>query len=254
MIFYFSGTGNSLYAAKTIALLQGEQLISISNAFKDEKTSYEYEVKENELLGFVFPVYAWAPPEIVLDFISKLKLSGGRPYIFSLCTCGDEEGNTSVVLHKALAKKDLQIDSAFTLIMPNNYIIGFDVDSKEREQEKLKNAEQKLQNINAILSKRQKGVLNLIPGKLAGLKTVIVNPLFNSFARSTKPFFATDKCTRCGICERVCPVHTITVLDKPLWGKSCTQCLACIHHCPVQAIQYGKGTARKGRYVHPDKS
>lgn len=30
MIFYFSGTGNSLYAAKLIAQTQGEKLISIA--------------------------------------------------------------------------------------------------------------------------------------------------------------------------------------------------------------------------------
>jgi NAD-dependent dihydropyrimidine dehydrogenase PreA subunit len=40
--------------------------------------------------------------------------------------------------------------------------------------------------------------------------------------------------------------------DLPVWGKECTQCLACIHRCPVQAIEYGKATIGKRRYVHPD--
>jgi NAD-dependent dihydropyrimidine dehydrogenase PreA subunit len=48
-------------------------------------------------------------------------------------------------------------------------------------------------------------------------------------------------------------VQTIRMDDgRPVWGKDCTQCLACINRCPVHAIQYGKGTAQRGRYYHPD--
>lgn len=252
MIFYFSGTGNSLYVAKKISETQGERLVSVACEFDRKDTVFEYEFREKELLGFVFPVYAWGPPGIVIDFISKLRISGGKPYVFSVCTCGDDEGYATRLLQKALTKAGLPVDSAFTVIMPNNYIIGFDVDSKDVESEKLRKAEEKLQIINSVISNRQKGVFDLIPGRLPGLKTAIVNPLFNRFARNTKSFYATEECTGCGICEKVCPMHTITVKDKPVWGKACTQCLACIHRCPVHAIQYGKATVRKGRYVHPD--
>jgi len=252
MIFYFSGTGNSLYIAKKISETQGERLVSVACEFDREDTVFEYELRENELLGFIFPVYAWGPPKIVTDFISKLRISGGKPYVFSVSTCGDDEGHTTRILKKALAGKGLQLDSAFTVIMPNNYIIGFDVDSKDVAEEKLRKAKEKLQTINSVIEKRQKGVFELTPGRFAGLKSAIVNPLFNRFGRSTKSFYATEECTRCGICEKVCPIHTITVKDKPVWGKSCTQCLACIHRCPARAIQYGNQTVRKGRYVHPD--
>ncbi|MDD5488961.1 MAG: hypothetical protein PHH49_08415 [Candidatus Omnitrophica bacterium] len=30
------------------------------------------------------------------------------------------------------------------------------------------------------------------------------------------------------------------------------QCFACINWCPEAVIEYGKGTAGKGRYHHPD--
>lgn len=251
MIFYFSGTGNSLYAAQYIAKHLNQRLISIVGEFDKKKPFFEYTMQEDGLLGFVFPVYAWGPPRIVLDFLTRLKVSGSKPYVFSLSTCGDEEGYTTRIMQKALNKNGLHLDSAFSLIMPNNYIVGFDVDPKDLEQEKLRKAEQKLQTISSVLKERRKGVFDIIPGKLSGLKTSIVNPLFNHFARNTKSFYATDQCTKCGLCESVCPLHTITVQDKPIWGRDCTQCLACIHHCPVQAIQYGKGTIRKGRYVNP---
>lgn len=253
MIFYFTGTGNSLYAADCIAREQGEQLVSIAQAFTGHQAPFEYTLKENELLGFIYPVYAWAPPKIVLDFIAGLKISGGKPYVFSLATCGDEEGKTTAVLQKALARSGLHLDSAFTLIMPNNYVVAFDVDTKELEQKKLRNAEQRLREINTVLSARDK-TMQLYQGRLAGLKTYLINLLFNTFGKDTRHFSATDACISCGLCERICPVHTITVTQKPVWGKSCTQCMGCLNRCPVKAIQYTKGTMNKGRYVHPEMS
>jgi len=252
MIFYFSGTGNSLYAAKNISEAQGEVLISIAKEMDKSEARIEHTLRKGELLGFVYPVYAWGPPQIVLDFIKRLKLKGAAPYSFSLCTCGDEEGRTTHILQKALKKKGLQLDSSFTIQMPNNYILGFDVDPQDIVLSKLEMAEKKLRKINTIISKRESGISLTIPGKSPALKSALINPLFKHFAQNTKKFYTTDACTKCGLCEKVCPVHSITVKDKPVWGTACTQCLACLHLCPVRAVQYGKGTLTKGRYVHPE--
>ena len=69
MIFYFSGTGNSLYAAKSIAEYNGEKLISIASIMKSKDGCYEYNLTKDEVIGFVFPIYAWAPPKMVISFI-----------------------------------------------------------------------------------------------------------------------------------------------------------------------------------------
>jgi ferredoxin len=252
MIFYFTGTGNSLYAADKIAGAQGDQLYSIAKLMDQKKETLHYNFGENELLGLVFPIYAWGPPKIVLNFIRKLHITG-NPYIFSLCTCGGEEGNTTKVIRKALAAKGLSLGSAFSLSMPNNYIVGnFDLEPKDSAAEKLNAAELMLAEINTTIGQRENNVYLTIPGKYAALKTSLANPMFNRFALNTGQFFADDACTRCGLCEKICPVHTISMADKPVWGKACTQCMACISRCPARAIQYGKGTAKKGRYCHPD--
>lgn len=252
MIFYFTGTGNSLYAADFIAEHQGDRLFSIARLMGLKKASYHFELEDNELLGFVFPVFAWGPPGIVLDFIDRLELSG-KPYTFSLSTCGDEEGNTSKIMEAALAEKGLTLDGAFTLRMPNNYIIGFDVDSKEVETEKLKAAALMLSEICSAIGKRQTGITLTLPGRFVSLKSGLVNALFNRYAIRTKQFFADKTCNGCGICEKACPLHTIRMQEgKPVWGEACTQCLGCINRCPEKAIQYGKRTAGKGRYHHPD--
>ena len=147
--------------------------------------------------------------------------------------------------------RSLELDSGFSIRMPNNYIIGADVDSKDVEKEKLRIAELKCREIDAVLTARQSGAFHLIPGRMPGFKSSVANPLFNRYGRDTKHFSVTEDCNECGLCEEICPVHSITVNGKPHWGKTCTQCLGCLHRCPVAAIQLGKSSHKKGRYLHP---
>lgn len=252
MIFYFSGTGNSLHAAKEVAEAQGERLVSIAEELAKAGNSFEYAIAENELLGFVYPIYAWAPPRLVLDFVRRMRTRGEPRYLFSISTCGSEEGNSTELLRRTLARKGLGLNSAFSLQMPNSYILGYDVDSPESEEGALRAAEERLKTINYLISQRKSGVYQVMKGKSAALKTALINPLFNRFGLRTGKFYATEACTRCGLCERICPLHTISLAERPVWGKACAQCLACINRCPARAIQYGKGTLKRGRYVHPD--
>lgn len=254
MIFYFSGTGNSLQAAKSIADFNGEKLISIAKEMNSTRGRFEYTLQENEVIGFVFPVYAWAPPGMVLQFIEKLKFTNYKKnYIFSIATCGDNIGNTMKVLGNRLKKKGMDLNSGFSIRMPNNYIIMGDVDSKEVEKEKLLAAEETLKNINKVIKEKRTGVFEIEKGRFPGLLTAVINPLFDKNAKNTKKFYANEKCTGCGLCERVCNSRSIVkVKERPEWGEQCTLCLACIHLCPVKAIQYGKGTEKKGRYRNPN--
>lgn len=253
MIFYFSGTGNSLYVAKNIAQHTNENIISISAAMNDEAGSYEYTLKDNETIGFVYPIYAWAPPQRVINYINKLKFNNYKDnYIFTVATCGANIGSTVKLLETCLKKKGLKLDSGFSIVMPNNYMVAGDVDKKEVEQKKLLLVEDSLKKINKIINDRKAEVYEVEKGFMPGVLTTIVNPLFNKFAINTKKFYVNDKCIGCGLCESVCNTRTIKVDGKPVWGKECTQCLACVNLCPTKAIQCGKSTENKGRYKNPN--
>lgn len=252
MIFYFSGTGNSLYIAKRIADHLNEPLVSISAAINTGKEHLEYRLAENERVGFIFPTHAWGPPGMVLEFIRKLKLTPDRgSYIYAVATCGGNIANTMKVMEASLKNKAWALQGCFSVKMPNNYILMGDVDSEKREKEKLAAAEKALQNICPAIEQRKAGQFDLARGLLSGLLTGYVNPMFSKKAMDTSKFYANDRCSGCGTCEKVCNSHTIQVDGKPHWGERCTMCLACIHYCPSQAIQYGKGTEKKGRYTHP---
>jgi flavodoxin len=253
MIFYFTGTGNSLQAAKSIAEHNKEKLISIAAVMNSEDDSYEFKLEDNEMIGFIYPIYAWAPPKMVLQFIEKLKLNNYKNnYVFSVATCGENIGNTMKVLENYLKKKNMNLDSGFSIKMPNNYIIMGNVDSKEVEDRKLTSARDTLKHINNVIEEKQKGIFEVDKGPLPGVLTSVINPLFNKNAVDTKKFYVDENCTSCGICEKICNCKNIKVEGKPKWGTQCTQCLGCLHLCPSNAIQYGKGTEKKGRYKNPN--
>lgn len=252
MIFYFTGTGNSLHVAKQIARYQGERLISISQAMRQQQWKYSLALQEK--IGFIFPVYAWSPPRIVIDFIEKLRFECFlNPYIFAICTCGENAGDTMNILRAALRKKFWRLDSTAVIVMPNNYILSYDVDSLPLQREKLDRAERTIQEINQTVLRKEKGILCQVPEKFPVLKTRAIGLACQKFLCNAKHFWVQDTCISCRLCQEICPVNNIDFpKGNPIWEDHCAQCLACINVCPVQAIQYKRATLQKGRYYHPD--
>ena len=241
MIYYFSGTGNSKWIAEELARRTGDTAINIASLSKDGPTGIT--AQSGARIGIVFPIYAWGAPLLVERFCKSISVCEGA-YTYAVCTCGDEAGSAMKRF-----KRDLPYRSAWSFAMPNNYIPGFDVDSEALAQQKISAARERLGLVaEQILA--GKTVYDVCAGTAAGLKTALIRPMFNTFARRTKPFYATNACNGCKICERGCPVGAIAMQQgKPVWvRKHCTQCMACINRCPKMAIQYGKGTVSRGRY------
>ena len=92
MIFYFSGTGNSKWAAKTLASETDDKLVSIPEVINKDCS---FTLEKGEQVGFIFPIHGWRVPSIVKEFLTKLtiKTEGGdtplvKHYCFCLVTAG----------------------------------------------------------------------------------------------------------------------------------------------------------------------
>jgi len=86
MIFYFSGTGNTLWATRKIAQITGEKCVSIPNEISND---CNYTILDDERIGFIFPVHGWRPPKLVREFIKKMTINSNNltsHYCYALCT------------------------------------------------------------------------------------------------------------------------------------------------------------------------
>ena len=248
MIFYFSGCGNSKHVAETIATQMNETLVFIPQAEREQH--YDYTLAEGERLGFVFPIYAWAPPKLVLDFIQKLQLPDKPEYVYFACTCGDECGHTEKIFRKVIEEKGWELSACFSMKMPETYIgmPGFKLDTEENARKKIEAAEVCMSHNTPRLVNKER-FSEMILGSAAWLKSYVINGSFNKFATDDRKYRSTEKCISCGKCVSACPLQNISLEDgHPKWHGHCTMCMSCYHHCPVNAIQYGKGTEGKGQY------
>ena len=284
MIFYFSGTGNTKWAASKLAAATREDLISIAPYMRADDSSHNlaepFILKENERLGFVFPVHGWRVPKLVREFISKMKIlrepsdaSGGNkakaddclknsPFAYCVCTAGDSIGLTIENLNKVISQNPslqalgiTEVSSSYSLIMPESYIgLPFmDVDPKEREIRKKENAAQELAVVCEEIFDRKEGISRLVKGPIPWFFTKVVGGFFENVLITDKRFHVEkDRCVKCGICANVCPVGDIKGGhgEYPVWlhHKDCLTCFTCYHHCPHHAIEFGNQTQKKGQY------
>lgn len=255
MIFYFSGTGNTRWAAEELAQATGERLLFIPEELKGDCT---YTLSADERIGFCFPVHGWQPPRIVRQFVRRLSFKTDAPtlqqhYCWALCTCGDNIGRAMDIFNQELRGVGLEASSMVSLIMPESYVClpFMYTDTPEREKQKLSEAKDVLAVFKEQVCQRQKGYRQLVKGATPGLYSNVIGEYFNRRMITDKKFRVDeDVCIHCGKCAKVCPVGDIEFSGTPSWknDSSCTCCLSCYHHCPVHAINYGKTTRKRGQY------
>jgi len=256
MIFYFSGTGNSLWVAKELAKFYNDSLISISDELKRPSNNFSYPVAVDEKVFIVSPIHSWGIDVLTFRFLNRFNLVNylNQP-VFIVCTCGDNCGYASSIVKRILRKKSITLTNAYSVQMPNNYVLmsGFEVDDKELERQKLSDAVERIRLITDDIPAGKSRDL-YVKGKNSFIKTYLIYPLFRKQGIKRNLFYAKDACISCGLCIDICPTMTILWQDnKPKWEKdTCVQCSACINRCPERAVEYGKVSVKKGRYHHPD--
>lgn len=250
LIYYFTGTGNSLAAAKKIASpLVDCTLVPIAS-MKEVPGDI---VPKAESVGIICPVYFAGLPAMVASFAERLDLANVR-YLFSVLTNGGGGGESALAqLDEIIRKRSgVGISAGYSLVMPGNYILMYDPPTGIKQETILTSANEELRKIteDIALCKEQPLPRSL----LSYLLHALLYPWFISHVHNKdQTFSVSDECTSCGICASICPAGNIKLVDKkPVWEHHCELCCGCIHHCPVMAIQAGKKTAGRSRYRNPE--
>jgi ferredoxin len=250
ILYYFTGTGNSLAVAEGLCRQLGDcELVPVALAARTPGPV----VPEADRAGIIAPVYFSGLPSLVADFSLRLDLSK-VPYTFAVMTLGSSGGPAALhqldrILAGGPGKRGL--DAAFTVKMPGNYIMMYGPRNKAMIERTLADAGLWVEMIASLV----KGNFQRKPSAplFGSLIHRIIYPRFIAGVHEAdRKFTVDDRCTSCGRCVEVCPVENIRLEEgRPVWLHHCEQCMACIQFCPTEAIQAGKKTEKRGRYHHP---
>ena len=244
VIYYFSGTGNSLRAAQVIAEALGDCEILHINRLATLPAGCRR-------VGFTFPHYALGVPDLVRRRLEAMGLeamdvaASRDAYFFAVETYGGFRGNCLAQVRDILQSKGTALHYGASVLMPANNIVNYDMKDNAAE---VAAAEETLRRIARDIAA---GTRNKIP-RTKHIHNMIYRRFMATYPKKGLGFHADECCTGCGQCARLCPAGNIAMQDgRPTFGAECEQCMACIQWCPQAAIQYKDETQTRKRYQHP---
>lgn len=250
IIYYFTGTGNSLFVARQLQKALGDaQLIPMAALLNGGMIT-----PEAERVGLVFPIYQTAMPIPVRQLLDRIQLYK-VPYLFALATRIGTSHSAFSRADKLLKPQGRKLDLWENLNMPaNDPKFKYQVPTAEQIEGLEQTACQEIGLLAGKISRQEvwrpkdQGATLSIPG------TTLLEPLVTATWKRPVKLYTDEKCNGCGLCQEVCPSGRITMNSgRPRWTSEipCWQCSACLNYCPVQSVQLKGFTERNGRYPHP---
>lgn len=109
MIFYFTGTGNSLYAAKQLE----KNPISIPQVMRQTKLEFS-----DDRIGIVAPVYGHEVPSMVQKFLKKAVFH--MDYFYMILTYGNRHGGAAELAKQLCENCGITVNYINVLLMVDN--------------------------------------------------------------------------------------------------------------------------------------
>ena len=223
MLFYFTGTGNCLYVARSIE----SNPISIPKAIHGDLDFTA------DSIGIVAQVYGHEVPTMVKDFLRRASFHTG--YFYMVLTYGMYHGGAAELTEAFCRECGIEPAYIYVLHMVDNWLPSFDM------------------GVEATLDKHEDECLASIRDDIASRRRWIM-PVTDEDRRwhqrfldlmATRPkdewqhlIRVGDGCTGCGTCIKVCPSGSMSLEDGRAVFVSgrCQTCLACTHACPEKVI------------------
>jgi ferredoxin len=241
IIFVFSGTGNSLKAAKDVSKELGDcEIVSMAKPYNF--------TKQYDSIGFIYPAYFWGLPKKVIEFVENTKFDSNKnAYYYGITTYGGSAGNALYQLYELLLNKHgIKLNYGEKLRMFANYVVIYDMSEKINEITEKSN-KKLVPIIDSIKMKKNNRV-----NRITKVFQFINKNFVEKVSAMDSGFTVNSNCTGCGICEKVCPVKNIVLVNnQPRYNHRCEQCVACIQFCPQKAINYKDATQNRRRYTNP---
>ena len=249
MILYFTGTGNSRWLAMQLAQQLQDEVVSLNDLMRSGRP---LRVTSDVPYVIAAPIHAWRYPEAVEALLRDGDLQGNRQ-VYCIGAMGENSGRADKALRKLFTAKGMDFKGFCGVVMPNNYIAGWDVDTPEERAEMFSNAAPKIARLAESI-RRGDPIAKDDKTPMAWLMSGIVNYGFRNYMLKSGMFTVSDQCVGCGTCADFCPAGCISVIDgKAVIGEGCVGCYGCIHRCPALAINVPGKTETRGRYLCPEE-
>lgn len=268
-IYYFSGTGNSLFVARELQKkVPDSAIIPIVSLLNKDVIQ-----TNGKTIGIIFPCHALTIPIAVKRFIKKIDVQSAE-YIFAIATRYGTEFRGFNIIEKLLKKKNKHLNSQFILNMchneaprsQKNYIVPSKSDVLQIESTVLQKIDQ-ISNVikaqSSFIEKDENVIIKSSSNPTIGFlieKFVVSAMNFSEYIGGVNYFYHDNKCNGCGICEKVCLSKKIIITEKePVWQRNvlCYMCYACLNYCPQKSVQVDNipgvksYTTENDRYPHP---
>jgi len=234
LLYFFSGTGNTLWVSRQFA--EEMKKHGVETKLIPLPAPLPENIGDDTAIAIAFPVYAQSAPPFVSDWIGSLpETKKGTPVVM-LSTLAGSSGLVKGPFYHMLKKKGYTPIAVREFIMPPNYFhkYGEIRNSLIRERAKLAIAD------FAKDIAEGKGKWAQRPAFLNILQFIMKNIFRHGGSGWLGKGFTADrtKCTKCGLCLKLCPVDNISFGGDgyPVWTRKCEQCLRCITYCPTGAI------------------
>lgn len=227
MIFYFTGTGNSLYVAKQL----DAERISIPQALKQENMTFEAPA-----IGVVCPVYGHEMPGMVKEFLQKATFQ--TSYFYLILTYGRIHGGAAELAKQALAACGKKADYINVIMMVDNFLPSFDM-TEQIAMNPEKKIEEHIAAIKADIEAKKCWKSPVTQEDRDWHQTYLAGQAKVPADFWKHLYRVTEDCIGCGICTKVCPAGCIHLENQKAVHtmENCQVCMACVHHCPKNAIQ-----------------
>lgn len=238
VIYYFTGTGNSLFLASRIAARMKDTTLEPIAKICSCQDGVPAAGEDAGAIGFIFPVHFEKVPQFVLGAVERFQFEPGQ-YIFAVITSGGQPGNTLYELDAILRSRGVRLAYGRNVDMPDNSIIL--QTPREKADARMAGVDAAVDEISLAVTDRMqmdKGFPRQHASSVTGsVSRLGVKYLYKAQERKVDA----SRCNLCGTCCNICPAGNISKDNgKIVIGDDCAWCFACLNWCPQKAIVFGR--------------